>query len=110
MLSLIYKRAYEKIINIEHFVTTSSNIKKGIFKNNIKISKIKDIPCDYPQYEIKFFNNFLVENETIMMLLICSLIFILFYSPFIWKDWNDNILITFFFILYFIHVYMIFSQ
>lgn len=66
MLSLIYKRAYEKFINIEHFVTTSSNIKKGIFKNNIKISKIKDIPCDYPQYEIKFFNNFLVENETII--------------------------------------------
>ena len=52
LFSLLYKRAYEKFVEI----------KPGL-DNSITITKVKELPDSYPLYEKKFFNNLIPHSE-----------------------------------------------
>ena len=63
VLSLIYKRTFEEIIQIENRRTPLSAIENTF---SVKLSKIKEIPNNYPKYEIEIFDNIFTEDEIII--------------------------------------------
>ena len=67
VLSLIYERAYKKFISIKVIKNTVSEEDDILVStNDMKISKMENIPYNYPQYETKLFESIFTDNEIII--------------------------------------------